>query len=406
MFNHNILGSATLAAIIITQASVVEAKTAAEIDVLAEQVTVQISNSFSYPGSGVIIAKEQDVYTVLTADHVVSRSGGEYTIRSHQNQEYRVNQVIRFQQNPQEPDLALVRFRSANNYPVATLGDSSHAKRTTTVYLSGYPLLGSVQAAEAFFLTKGVIVAKHSNLPEGYALVYDALTRVGMSGGDVFDSQGRVVGIHGRADIEGLASGYIGEFEEDLAIKTGFNFAIPINTFMALLPQAGVNRRNLQLDTTVPREDTTANRGAPQTASDYYKRGLFSFTQSNWQRALIDFNQAIELDRDYANAYFKRAILLSARGNKEQAIADYTQVIRLEPSYANAYYNRGLIFGRDLGNYQAAMVDLNHAIKLDPRDAEAYGNRGNVRFAVADLMGAIADYNQAIELNPFYAEAF
>jgi serine protease Do len=85
---------------------------------------------------------------------------------------------------------------------------------------------------------------------------YTNVTRGGMSGGPVIDAGGRVVAIHGiggtasstssLADL-GIAavesvSPQIGSTIRDLSklIKTGFNYAIPINTFLQLLPQSGL----------------------------------------------------------------------------------------------------------------------------------------------------------------------
>jgi len=60
-----------------------------------------------------------------------------------------------------------------------------------------------------------------------------------MSGGPVFDADGKIVGIHGQGDSIGtVTSQWNGQSEE---IKTGLNAAIPIDAFMALLSQ---NKRN------------------------------------------------------------------------------------------------------------------------------------------------------------------
>jgi len=42
------------------------------------------------------------------------------------------------------------------------------------------------------------------------------------------------------------------------------------------------------------------------------------------------------------NIHFTSAGLKYARGNYQGAIADYNKAIEINPQYANAYYNRGL----------------------------------------------------------------
>jgi hypothetical protein len=56
-----------------------------------------------------------------------------------------------------------------------------------------------------------------------------------MSGGPIFDSTGRVVGIHGRAS---------GNEERG---KNGLNLGIPIHLFLRQAPQAGLNLQQIGL---------------------------------------------------------------------------------------------------------------------------------------------------------------
>lgn len=63
-------------------------------------------------------------------------------------------------------------------------------------------------------------------------MVYTNVTRAGMSGGPVFNDDGKVVGIHGLAEgREVVLPGYQGDRS---VIKAGFNLGIPINTFVRL----------------------------------------------------------------------------------------------------------------------------------------------------------------------------
>ena len=62
----------------------------------------------------------------------------------------------------------------------------------------------------------------------------------------------------------------------------------------------------------------------------------------------------------------------------DEAIADYDQAIRLKPDYAEAYNNRGNA-KRALERHDEAIVDYNEAIRLKPDFAEPYYNRGNAK---------------------------
>ncbi|MGB3419679.1 tetratricopeptide repeat protein [Dolichospermum sp. FACHB-1091] len=64
--------------------------------------------------------------------------------------------------------------------------------------------------------------------------------------------------------------------------------------------------------------------------------------------------------------------------SQEIPIDDYNPAIKINPNDANAYYNRGVV-RYELGDKQGAIKDFNQAIKINPNFPQAYGNRGNVR---------------------------
>ena len=58
-----------------------------------------------------------------------------------------------------------------------------------------------------------------------------------------------------------------------------------------------------------------------------------------------------------------------------EAIADYNKAIDMNPDFADAYDNRGLTFYKQ-GSFTQAIVDFNKAIEINPNDSEEYNNRG------------------------------
>lgn len=241
-------GTAAVAAIVISYPLHVVAKSPQDVAEIAKEITVQI-NSTSGDGSGVIIAKNKNTYTVLTVNHVVKESDIDYTVRTYDGKNHKVTSIKRLQKTKTDPDLAVVQFETKDDHPVAVLADSDQAVIGAQIYVFGYPATGGLFGADREpELSPGLVTSRPRRRPEGYTLRYQAVTWSGMSGGPVFDTEGRVIGLHGQGEF-----GIIQTSSGDLApIKTGFSGGVPINTFMKLLFQSGINRGDLQLDKKPP----------------------------------------------------------------------------------------------------------------------------------------------------------
>ena len=143
----------------------------------------------------------------------------------------------------------------------------------------------------------------------------------------------------------------------------------------------------------------------PNYAGFYNNRGLAKSELGQHQEAISDLNKAIELNPIFSEAYSNRGLAKDNLGQHQEAIVDYDKAIVLEPNYASAYNNRGLAKD-NLGKYQAAIVDYNKSIELDPNNAIAYNNRGVAKNFLGQEQEAIVDYDKAIELNPVFAGAY
>ena len=259
-----ILTGAVTVAAIVSQQSAACAKTAQEVAQLAMFTTVEVNNTlgFSGSGSGVIIAKQGSVYTVLTANHVVASLAQEYSIRTHLEQNYTAIRIQRLAKNDRDIDLALVQFQSREPYPVAPMGESGRAVVGSTIYVAGYPLPIASGSERKLEFTAGIVSSRLGRASSGYGLRYQAVTRRGMSGGPVFDDDGRVVGIHGQGDTVGtVTSQWNGQTEE---IKTGLNAAIPIDSFTALRSQTLPNGFDILSNLSISRSSSQSQQNLRQ----------------------------------------------------------------------------------------------------------------------------------------------
>ena len=379
--------------IALVQTQVAFALSSGQVAKIAKQITVLIDSSA--PGSGVIVKRSGNTYTVLTAAHVVT-SKNKAEIVTPDGKRYQLNY------STVKPlpgvDLATFQFTSSNNYPVAKIGNSDQSSEGTIAYVAGFPKAKAASISSSIYnFTDGKITANASRpLKDGYALVYSNITLPGMSGGPVFNEQGELIGVHGKGDVSEAEIATSKINPEVAYIKSGFNLGIPINTFLRLSAKSGVD-----VGVTPPPEKVVT---APK-ADDFFIQGVDKQNKGDNQGAIIAYNEAIRLNPNNAEAYGNRGNVRNDLGDKQGAIDDYNQVIRINPNDAYAYNNRGNVRD-DLGDKQGAIDDFNQAIKINPNLAQVYYNRGFVRKDLGDKQGAIDDYNLAIKINPNYAKAY
>ena len=98
-----------------------------------------------------------------------------------------------------------------------------------------------------------------------------------------------------------------------------------------------------------------------------------------------------------ATNFYNSGIEKYEKGNYQGAITDYNEAIEINPQYAAAYCTRGVAKVK-LEDYQGAIPDYNKAIEIDPQDALAYNNRANAKYRLGDQQGACPDYKKAVSL--------
>jgi tetratricopeptide (TPR) repeat protein len=363
-----------LGANLILVQNVAIARSAVEIGAIAKSISLEIkSASNSRVGSGILLQRTGNVYTALTAAHVLTGSTA-FTLKVSDGNVYQ-SLPGSVRQAGQNIDLAVVKFRSTKSYKLAKIGTTTALQLGAEIYVAGFPASTYAVAAGELNFTKGEVIGNATAANnKGYSLLYSNVTLPGMSGGPVLNAAGELVAIHGQGDREG------GSGEGD---KTGRNLGITVERLGAVAADLGVK---VELAKLPGRQNLNA--------ADYYLQGVTQYERNDLVGALIHFNRAIALNPKDAEAYNSRGNVKKRQNDLAGALADYNQAIALSPDYAIAYYNRGNIKKRQ-NDFTGASNDYGRALALNPRFAAAYYNRGNLRRKLNDQTGAIQDYRQA-----------
>ena len=201
------------------------AQSAETVAKVAQAITVRIEGANQ--GSGVLVKREGNRYTVLTAWHVVSdqKPGEELDIYTSDGQRHPIEKgsIKRLG----EVDMAVMNFSSPNSYELAKVGEVMVLSMGSQIYVSGFPLPSSAVPTRLLRFKSGLVEAIATvNIPSGYQLLYSNPTLPGMSGGAVLNAEGQLIGIHGLGETDSKMTE-----QEGVAVKTGTNQAVPIFYF-------------------------------------------------------------------------------------------------------------------------------------------------------------------------------
>ncbi len=360
-----------------------------EVQRIANKTTIRIKGCDQ--GSGVIIQKSGNTYTVLTVAHAAHASGCQ--IVTADDREYPVTQVIAPNNNV---DLAVIKFQSNQTYQVAKLIDNSdRVEGGENIYVSGFPVTNTI-SEPIFTFVQGRVIGNGNKLqPKGYSMVYDNATLPGHSGGPVWNDQGQIVAIHGRGDLDTRLEK---TDNPNIRIKTGFNLGITTNTFAKMAGELGVNQF-------APPKPTVAKNPPPKPVDDLIASAVVKESKGDYAGILDDMNRAIAIAPQKDRLYYIRGNARAQLGDLPGAISDYSRDIAMNPRRSTSYYNRGNVYYRS-GKLPQALADYNTTIEIEPQQFAAFYNRGNVRSKLKDYRGSIDDYSTAIAINPRLVAAY
>jgi len=109
----------------------------------------------------------------------------------------------------------------------------------------------------------------------------------------------------------------------------------------------------------------------PRSAEDHLLLGELFARKGKIDKAIVEFENAIEMRSDYTVAYTSLGAAYGQKGMIDQSISASNKAIELDPRNATAYYNLGNALGKG-GNYEEAFASFFKAVELDPDYAEPH----------------------------------
>lgn len=95
----------------------------------------------------------------------------------------------------------------------------------------------------------------------------------------------------------------------------------------------------------------------------------------NLPKAMAEFDEAIKLDPENADAYFCRGRCFQEQNNLEAALKDYAQCLTVNEAHVAALMQQGICFDT-LGDTDSAMASYSRVLDVDPRNDAAFNLRG------------------------------
>ena len=126
-------------------------------------------------------------------------------------------------------------------------------------------------------------------------------------------------------------------------------------------------------------------------AVEFARYGLQLNYRKRFDEAVENFDRAIALDPDFAEAWISRGIALFALGRFGEAAASYDRALALHPD-AEIFSIRGLALYM-LGRLDEAIASYDRALALQPDYAEAHLNRAQALLRAGDLARGFEAYH-------------
>jgi protein O-GlcNAc transferase len=129
------------------------------------------------------------------------------------------------------------------------------------------------------------------------------------------------------------------------------------------------------------------------------------FAQGKRDEAIENYEKAIAIKPDWAEAYANIGSARSQQGDHDAAIAYYQKAVAYKPELEVLHFNLGNSFLHQ-GKYEEAIANYQNTLKIKPDWPEVHANIGSAFSMLGQLEEATVSYQQALVFKPNWAEVY
>jgi lipoprotein NlpI len=136
-----------------------------------------------------------------------------------------------------------------------------------------------------------------------------------------------------------------------------------------------------------------------ERAHAHLSRGIEFTNKHDYDRAIVDYDAALQIDPKLPDALHNRGIAWAHKGNPDRAITDFDAALRLNPKDAGTLHSRAVELTVK-GDYARALADYDAVLRLDPKASGISFSKARTYFYSADYAHAAEEFEKAYKLEP------
>ena len=142
-----------------------------------------------------------------------------------------------------------------------------------------------------------------------------------------------------------------------------------------------------------------------QQKAKHLSRGETYLKDGKYQEAVIEFRNAIQIDRKFVQAHRRLAQTYLSLNNRDAALREFEEAVALDPANSDTQLTLAqLLIGRR--QYDEAQAAVDKVLAAEPSNARAHAVLAEKYSSMRALPNAIAELQKAIDIDPTHIEYY